>query len=132
MTTSASFSFAGNAEQQLAQTLEQFRLAMISGDSSSLSALTSDRLSYGHSGGHVEGKEEFISKLSSGKSDFVTIAISDQSISVVKDVAVVRHNLKATTNDNGVSGSVSLHILLVWQKQKGDWKLLARQAVKAK
>lgn len=132
MAASASITFAGNAEQQLAQALEQFRLAMISGDSSSLTALTAPQLSYGHSGGHVEGRQEFIYKLNSGKSDFVTIDITDQSISVAKDVAVVRHNLKATTNDNGVPGAVSLHILLVWQKQKGNWKLLARQAVKAK
>ncbi len=132
MAASATTSFAGDARQQLTQTLEQFRKAMIEGDSSMLAALTLPQLSYGHSGGHVEGQEEFITKLSSGKSDFVTIDISEQSISILQDVAVVRHNLKAGTNDNGVPGTVSLHILLVWKKQNGSWKLLARQAVKAK
>lgn len=132
MAASATITFAGNAEQQLSQTLEQFRKAMISGDSTSLATLTLPQLSYGHSGGHVEGREEFITKLTSGKSDFVTIDISDQTITVLHDVAVVRHNLKATTNDNGVAGTVSLHVLLIWRKQNGGWKLLARQAVKAK
>lgn len=132
MAASATITFAGNPQQQVTQALEQFRQAMINGDSASLAALTMPQLSYGHSGGHVEGQEEFITKLTSGKSDFVTMDISDQTIAIVHDVAVVRHNLKATTNDNGVPGNVSLHILLVWQKQKGSWKLLARQAVKAK
>jgi ketosteroid isomerase-like protein len=124
--------FAGKPEQQVTQALEQFRQAMINGDSASLAALTLPQLSYGHSGGHVEGQEEFITKLTSGKSDFVTMDISDQNITIIHDVAVVRHNLKATTNDNGVVGNVSLHILLIWQKEKSGWKLLARQAVKAK
>lgn len=132
MAASATLTFAGKPEQQVAQAMEQFRQAMISGDSVSLAALTLPQLSYGHSGGHVEGQEEFITKLTSGKSDFVTIDISDQSIAITHDVAVVRHNLKATTNDNGVAGNVSLHILLIWQKEKSGWKLLARQAVKAK
>jgi ketosteroid isomerase-like protein len=49
----------------------------------------------------------------------------------VKDkTAIVRHNMAAKTNDNGKPGEVHLHILLVWQKQHGNWKLVARQAVK--
>ena len=46
------------------------------------------------------------------------------------DVALVRHHLTAETNNNSVPGKADLFILLVWQKQKGQWKLLARQAVK--
>jgi hypothetical protein len=34
------------------------------------------------------------------------------------------------TNDNNKPGTVNLGVLLVWQKQKGQWKLLARQAFK--
>lgn len=132
MTAITSNTFAGDTREAVTKTLEQFRLAMISGDSTQLAALTMPQLSYGHSGGHVEGQEEFIYKLSSKQSDFVTIDITDQTIEVVKDVAVVRHNLSATTNDKGVAGTVHLHILLVWQQDHGHWKLLARQAVKAK
>ena len=34
------------------------------------------------------------------------------------------------TNNDNKPGEVHLLILLVWQKQHGQWKLLARQAVK--
>lgn len=119
-------------EKAVAETLERFRVAMVDGDSVALNKLVSTNLSYGHSGGHVEGKEEFVRKIVSGKSDFVTIDISEQTINVVKDVAVVRHTLHATTNDNGKPGVVDLSILLIWQKDKKGWQLLARQAVHPK
>jgi len=45
-------------------------------------------------------------------------------------VAIVRHIFKAKTNDGGKPGEVNIRVLLIWQKQKGGWKLLARQAVR--
>ena len=87
-------------------------------------------LPYGHSGGHVDDKTEFVHKLTSGGSDFVTIELTEQSISVSKNIAVVRHKLNAQTNDNNKPGVVHLAVLLIWQKRHGNWKLLARQAVK--
>ncbi|HEU5167922.1 MAG TPA: hypothetical protein VFU29_20400 [Chitinophagaceae bacterium] len=42
----------------------------------------------------------------------------------------VRHILKTKTNDGVKPGEVNLRILLIWQKQRGGWKLPARQAVK--
>jgi hypothetical protein len=95
-----------------------------------LAGLVSDQLSYGHSGGHVDDKTEFISKITSGKSDFVGIEFTDQTISVNRNVAVIRHKMNALTNDGGKPGEVHLLVLLVWQKLHGYWKLLARQAVK--
>ena len=96
-----------------------------------LGALVADDLSYGHSGGKVDTKASFIADLLDGKSDFVTIAITDQTIKVVDgNTAIVRHTLTADTNDSGKPGKVALKILGVWQKQGGSWKLLARQAVR--
>jgi hypothetical protein len=118
------------AERKVLQVTEELRKAMIGGNKSELERLTSDKLSYGHSGGHVEGKQEFVDKIVSGKSDFVTIDISDQTISISGKTAVVRHKFNSTTNDNGKPGEVHLLVLLIWHKEKGDWKLLARQAVK--
>ena len=118
-------------EKAVAKATEELRKAMVDADSVMLDKLVSDKLSYGHSGGHVEGKAEFISKLTSGKSDFVTIDLTDQTVSINKNVAIVRHKLTATTNDSGKPAEVHLLVLLIWQKQHGNWVLLARQAVKA-
>jgi len=117
-------------EKQVAAAVSQLTNAMTDADSLLLDRLVNDQLSYGHSGGHVEGKVEFISKIVSGKSDFVSIGLNNQTIAVSGSTAIVRHRLDAKTNDNGKPGEVHLQVLLVWQKLHGHWKLLARQAVK--
>lgn len=114
----------------LGKKVEQLRQAMIDGDGQALRALSSPQLSYGHSSGNMEDQAAFIEKIASGKSDFVTMELTDQTISISGDVALVRHNLNADIKDGGVPNKIHLGVLLVWQKQAGDWKLLARQAFK--
>jgi hypothetical protein len=117
-------------EKQVQNAVEQLRRAMIDGDSIKLTGLVSDKLSYGHSGGHIDDKTEFVHKLSSGKSDFVTMDLTEQTISMTGKTAIVRHTLTAKTNDSGKPGDVHLLVMLVWQKLGGRWILVARQAVK--
>lgn len=117
-------------ETRVADAVEKLRKAMIDGNKEELENIVSDKLSYGHSGGHVEDRAEFVEKIVTGKSDFVTIELKDQTISISGKTAVVRHKLNATTNDNGKPGEVHLAILLIFQKDHRQWKLLARQAVK--
>lgn len=117
-------------EKAVANAVEKLRKAMVEGNKADLENAVSEQLSYGHSGGHIDDKKEFVEKLASGKSDFVTIDLTEQTISVSGKVAVVRHVLTAKTNDGGKPGDVHLRILLVFQKKGGKWVLLARQAVK--
>ncbi len=126
----ADSSSTASAVPAVAAAAERLRLAMIDPTPAALGALVADDLSYGHSGGKVDTKASFVADLMDKKSDFVSIAITDQTIRVVDNVAVVRHTLTADTNDSGKPGKVSIKILGVWQKQGGDWKLLARQAVR--
>ena len=122
---------SASAQPAVAAAAERLRIAMIDPTAAALGALVSDDLSYGHSGGKVDTKASFISDLLDGKSDFVSITITDQTIKVVDgNTAIVRHTLAADTIDSGKPGKVALKILGVWQKQGGDWKLLARQAVR--
>lgn len=117
-------------ESKLIATVERLHKAMIDAEPTVLSDLVSDKLSYVHSSGAVDTKTDFVEKIKSGKSDFVTINISEQVVAVSKKTAVVRHRLDATTNDGGKPGNVQLRIMQVWQKMNGGWKLLARQATK--
>lgn len=122
-------------EKAVAAATEKFRKALVDGDGATLNKLTDDKLTYGHSGGATpETKKEFIENMVNGNSDFVTIDLTNQTVVVDGATAVVRHRLVASTNDKGKEpGSVDLLILLVWHKNKaGEWKLLARQAVKTK
>lgn len=121
-----------NDKDAVSDAAEKLRSAMISGEKSALESLISPELTYGHSGGHIDDAAEFVDKLVSKKSDFVTIDITNQTINIVGNTAIVRHHFYATTADSGKApGDVTLDVLLVWAKVKNDWKLLARQAVKS-
>lgn len=117
-------------EKDVAAAVESLRKAMIDPDKASLEKLTTAELSYGHSTGKVQDQAAFVDALVSGASDFVTIDLSEQTIKVAGNTAVVRHILNATNNDGGKPGVVKIAVLLVWVKQNKEWKLLARQAVK--
>lgn len=117
-------------EKEISDAVEQLRTAMLNGDRVLLEKLAAEKLNYGHSSGAVDDKKVFVEKLASGQSDFVTIDLSEQTVSVSDKVAIVRHVLKAKTNDGGKPGEANIRVLLIWQKQKSGWKLLARQAVK--
>jgi len=127
---------ATNAQAQskdstaVASAVESLRKLMVDPNKAALEKITSDVLSYGHSSGKVQTKAEFIEALTSGASDFVSIDLTEQTIKLSGNTAIVRHNLSASTNDGGKPGTVKLHILTIWQKGNGQWKLLARQAVK--
>ena len=111
-------------EAAVATAVEALRDAMLNGDRVALETLTAPALTYGHSSGTIEDKSAFVEALASGKSDFVSINLSNQTISIVDDIALVRHELRGEL----ASGPVNLGVLLVWQKRKGTWLLLARQA----
>ena len=118
------------AEKKIAEAVSALHQAMINKDKTALEGLVADKLSYGHSGNLVENKAEFIDKIVTGKSDWITMTISDQIISISGKTAIVRHVLTGKTNDSGKTGDVHLRVMHVWQKTKSGWKLLGRQAVK--
>jgi ketosteroid isomerase-like protein len=117
-------------ETKVAEAVEKMRLAMISGNKADLESIAANNLTYGHSNGKVQDKAEFVDALATKKSDFLKIDLLDQSITVAGHTAIVRHQLKADSNDGGIPGKVNLGIVLVWEKQGDAWKLLARRAFK--
>jgi hypothetical protein len=103
---------------------------MIDPNKATLEGISTKELSYGHSNGLVEDQAAFVEALTSGKNDFVSITLEDQTIKIVGNTAIVRHKFSADTNNNNTPGKVNLSVLTIWQKQSGKWKLIARQAVK--
>lgn len=129
--TMSTFCFSQTKDEKaVAASVESLRKAMVDADKSVLEKLSDAKLSYGHSNGKIEDKNTFVDNIVSGRSDFVSIELTGQTIAVTGNTAIVRHNLTAATNDGGKAGEVHLHILLVLVKENAQWKLLARQAVK--
>lgn len=117
-------------EATVNQAVATLRKLMIDPDKAGLEALTSDALTYGHSTGKLEDKKAFVQALTSGDSDFRTIDLTDQTVTIIDNTALVRHKLMAETADFGKPGQAKLSVLLIWVKQENAWKLVARQAVK--
>lgn len=127
----SSFAQQKNAEKEVDQAVSKLLALMVTPDSTKLDQLLLNNLSYGHSSGKIQNKQEFMHSLLSGESDFLDdIIITDPKTIVQGNTALVRHKLMAQTNDKGIKGSVNLYILLIWSKEKAGWKLLGRQAVK--
>jgi hypothetical protein len=122
------FSFAQKNEVE--NSVNKLTELMITPDSLALDKLILNNLSYGHSSGKIETKQQFMQSLLSRSSDFVDINLTDQTVTIQNKTALVRHTLNAKTNDKNVHGNVKLNILLIWSKEKAGWKLLGRQAVK--
>jgi len=128
---SSSYLYAQNKhEADLLAAVDKLKNAMISGERQALEDIAAADLSYGHSGGKLEDKAAFVEAIASGKSDFVSIDLKNQTVKITGKTAIVRHELHAKTNDGGKPGDVHIGIMLVWQKQGKEWKLLARQAYK--
>ncbi|MDQ3829526.1 MAG: nuclear transport factor 2 family protein [Candidatus Tectomicrobia bacterium] len=117
-------------EAAVAQAVEAFRTAMLKADRGQFEALTVEQLSYGHSAGRVETKAQFIDAATSGRSRWKFITLTDQTTQMVGDTAIVRHTLTGETERDGKINPVKIGVLMVWHKQNGEWKLLARQAVR--
>ena len=128
---SAAIVTAQSAEEtKVAEAVTALNKATIDADKNMLESLTAEDLSYGHSGGKVENKTQFITALVSGTVDFISIDITDQKITVAGKNAIVRNIYAAKLTNEGKPVELKIGTLMVWQKIKGKWKLLARQGYK--
>ncbi len=119
------------AQTEVLEAVEVFRKTMLVPTFEKFNDLTFPNLSYGHSSGFVEDRETFMSSMLTGKFKFTELTFSDQAIDLQGSTAVVRHTWYGHTADEGKEpGTVRLHVVLIWYKENGVWRLLARQAVK--
>jgi len=119
-------------EDAVAKRLEAFRGAQVAHDAKALDGLCAAELSYSHSDAHIEDKATFIKNATAGKSKFLSLEYQDPSIHVVGDVAIVRFHWVAESESipEGKKSATNLHVLMNWQKQDGEWKLLSRASTK--
>jgi hypothetical protein len=124
---------ADSAEEGVvAKNVEAFRVAQTKADAAAFDALCAPDLSYSHSDGRVEDKATFIANATNGKSKFLSLEYQDPQIRVVGPAAIVRFHWVAESESlaDGKKTKTNLHILMNWQKQGADWKLLSRASTK--
>jgi len=100
-------------------------------DSNAISELVSDNLTYGHSGGKIEERTEMIHAASTNPDSYKSVVYERVSARSAGNAIIIRHILRAEqVNPTGVSTPLNLGIIQVWAKEKGKWRIFARQAVK--
>ena len=119
-------------EAAVAKNLEAFRQAQIAADAKAFEALCAAELSYSHSDGRVEDKAAFIAGATAGKTKFLSLEYKDPQIRVVGPAAIVRFHWLGESQviADGKKNNTNLHILMNWQKQGSEWKLLSRASTK--
>lgn len=88
-----------------------------------------DSLSYGHSNGWVENKNEFIENLGQ-KIVYHSIKEDSVRVSVNRNTAHARFTADIDVSLNGQRSRFHLRVLEVWVRNGKSWRLFARQAVK--
>ena len=80
----------------------------------------------------LNGQKTFITNATNGKSRFLSLAYQDPKIHIVGPAAIVRFTWvsEGETIPEGKKTANKLHILMNWQKQGADWKLLSRASTK--
>jgi len=116
--------------ERVAREIERLRKVMMQPDSSVLAELASDDLEYVHSSGTVRNKQGFIDEFMKRQTDVANVVISNQTITISGNNAIVRHRLVADSRKEGYPPVIDILIMMVWRKEHGQWKLLARQAAK--
>ena len=115
-------------EKAVHAAVEALRKAMLDADKAKLEALVADELSYGHSGGVVETKAQFLDVIAGKKTAYKSITLSDATVTVAGNNAIARHVFSTDFESGGKPGTAKVGVMQVWTRQGTAWKLLARQA----
>lgn len=124
------FLFAQADEVKLTNTLKEFHKDMVKKNTVSLNQQTDKALSYGHSNGLVETKNDFLKNLETGYMSYNSYKEDSLQININGNMANVRFVADINVELNGIPGNYHLKVLEVWVNKGSKWILFARQAVK--
>lgn len=110
--------------------MAQLRASLLDRDSVALEKLLAEDVTYGHSNGLLQSKKEIIHSVMSGEQDYKKIDVRKIDIRIFGNTAVVNLESDVSLIMAGKPLDIDMDILLVWIRENGSWKLVARQSVK--
>jgi hypothetical protein len=123
--------FAGADEDEITKKLEAFRAAQQAGNADGIAPLCAEELSYSHSSGAIDDKAKLLAGVKNAKYKWTSLEYKDPTVKVVGPAAIVRFNFVGEQEfTDGKKTPQNLAILMNWQKQGNEWKLLSRSATK--
>jgi ketosteroid isomerase-like protein len=123
--------FAGADEDAITKNVEAFRAAQQAGNADGIAPLCAEELSYSHSSGALDDKASLLKGVKTANYKWTTLEYKNPTVRVVGPAAVVRFNFVGEQEfTDGKKTPQNLAILMNWQKQGNEWKLLSRSATK--
>ncbi len=113
-----------DANEVLAAEDARYR-AMQDADLATLDRLCADELSYAHSSGVRDTKDEYLAKVRSGYYVYRRVEHPVERVAVLGDTAVVVGRMTADLDVDGVPKTIDNLALAVWTRASGSWQLLA-------
>ena len=113
-----------DAVDVLAAEDERYR-AMLDADLDTLDRLCADELSYAHSSGVRDTKQQYFAKVRSGYYDYHRIDHPVERVEVLGDTAMVVGRMTADLSVDGTRKTIDNLALAVWVRGAGGWRLLA-------
>ena len=99
-------------------------------DSAAIQDLVAENVTYGHSTGLIENKPVMLHNAVNAPDVYKNLSLERLGTTYAGQTAVVRYILRAEVLKDGNTSPLNISIMQVWGKDKGKWKLYARQAVK--
>ena len=99
--------------------------ALLGPDLPTLERLFHDRLSYAHSSGVRDTKDQYLEKIRNGYYDYARIDHPVERVDVLGNTVVVIGRMTADLTVQGTQKTIDNLSLAVWTKDSGEWQLVA-------
>ena len=99
--------------------------ALLGPDLPTLERLFHDQLSFAHSSGVRDTKDEYLAKIRNGYYDYLRIDHPVERVDVLGDTAVVVGRMTADLEVEGTAKTINNLALAVWTRTAGEWQLVA-------
>jgi hypothetical protein len=121
---------AQSDEEKLISTLKEFHQSLVKKNTVSVNQQTDKAMSYGHSNGWIENKNDMIRNLETGYLVYNSFKEDSIKVEINGNLAHARFVADISAAVNGNAGNFHLRVLEVWVKKGKRWLLFARHAIR--
>jgi ketosteroid isomerase-like protein len=116
------------AEQEVRQTIEKYRTALLQKDAATLEQIWADDYTFTNGAGEIHSKAERLANLKSGATSLDSISEEeDVKVRVHGNVAVATGRITIKGQYSGKQASGQYRSINVWVKGTAGWQLVANQ-----
>ena len=118
---------AGNAEKELTQLTDQYIAALKGKDTAALDRIWGDDLTFINPSGVVLTKGQRLADIQSGANRFDSLEVSDKTVRVYGDVAVMTSLTTMKGQYGGQEASGQYRVTNVFARRGGGWQIVSLQ-----